>query len=508
MSVCRNCGNQELEPLSPTLHEGHLSPRERRAALAKVRAQILLHEKYIDALKQEEAELQAGLALVTYPVLTLPVEITSSIFLHRLPSHGRVIPSPSRAPLVLAQICHHWREVALSTGELWSSLYLSTSFYLAYTMPPARDHALRSLIQTWFSRAKTTPLSLGLNFQISKVSPALLELVSSFAGQIRRLDLHLYKGQFLQLRNIQTRFPLLQHLAMSSASKEEIGDFIKNTPTLQELRLTDFTRTTSLNFPLPLLNRLEISAHISLTTFLGILNNFPVLSHFKYNLCGPNTNGVDGSILPVFPCLSSLAGDTIALCFITLPGLRELELHGSDEPDHVRQLLARSSCIVDRLTLSFEELDDVDGELRSWLTVFPSLTVLHIRGYDNLDIVLDCLNSQSLAPRLSEITINSSITSLNIDNKYHDTLVALLGHRTNPRHPFKLSKFHMRFSFFYSNHETRVWTPGDIAESALNNNDMIADGLDFLLQIESNRAGAWTWPPAYIDSTDLLASFP
>ncbi|KAJ7236201.1 hypothetical protein C8J57DRAFT_1571064, partial [Mycena rebaudengoi] len=138
----------------------HLSPRERRAALAKVSARILLHQKHIDALKKEEAELKAGLALVTYPVLTLPVEITSSIFLHCLPSHGRVIPSPSSAPLLLAQICHHWREVALSTGELWSSLYPSTSFDLAYTMPPARDHALRTLIQTWFSRTKKAPLSL------------------------------------------------------------------------------------------------------------------------------------------------------------------------------------------------------------------------------------------------------------------------------------------------------------------------------------------------------------
>ncbi|KAJ7236226.1 hypothetical protein C8J57DRAFT_138311 [Mycena rebaudengoi] len=357
-----------------------------------------------------------------------------------------------------------------------------------------------------FPRAKATPLSLGLNCQLTKVSPALLALVSSsFAGQIRCLDLHLYKGQFLQLRNIQTRFPLLQHLAMSNASKEEIGDFIKNTPTLWELRLTDFTKTTSLNFPLPLLNRLEISASISLTTFLGMLNNFPVLSHFKYNLCGPNTNGVDGSILPVFPRLSSLAGSTRALGFITLPGLRELELHSSEEPDHVPQFLARSSCTVDRLTLSFEEWDDKDV-LRIWLTVFPSLSVLHIRNYDNLNIALDCLDLGSLAPRLSEITIDSHITSSDIVNNYDDTLVAFVRRGTDPHRSFKLRKFHMRFSFFYRNHESRVWTPGDIAESALN--DMIADGLDFLLQIESNRAGPWTWPPAYIDSTDPLPFFP
>ncbi|KAJ7652524.1 hypothetical protein DFH06DRAFT_907741, partial [Mycena polygramma] len=49
----------------------------------------------------------------------LPFDITSRIFLHCLPSHGRVSASPSRAPLLLAQICRHWREAALSTCGLW-----------------------------------------------------------------------------------------------------------------------------------------------------------------------------------------------------------------------------------------------------------------------------------------------------------------------------------------------------------------------------------------------------
>ncbi|KAJ7254928.1 hypothetical protein C8J57DRAFT_1657151 [Mycena rebaudengoi] len=513
MSVCRNCGKQALEPLSPALHEGHLSNRERRAALAKVRAQILLHEKYLDALEEEEAELEAGLALVTYPVLTLPIEITSRIFLHCLPSHGRVSPSPSRAPLVLAQICHHWREVALSTGELWSSLYPSISFGLALAIPSARDHALRSLIQTWFSRAKATPLSLGLNCQLTKVSTALLELVSSFTGQIRSLDLHLYEGQFRQLRTFETRFPLLQHLAISNASEEEIGDFIKDTPTLRELRLTDFTMTTSLNFPLPLLSRLEISAEISITTFLDVLNNFPVLSYFKYSLREPNTVGVDGSMAPVFPHLSSLAGETAALCFVTLPGLRELRLPSFSEPDHVQQCIVRSSCTVDRVTLTFgDELEDEDDdrkELLIWLKAFPSLSVLHIRQCTDVDVLIECLDSKSLAPRLSEITINSSIRPSNIDNNYDDALIALLRRRTNPRRPFKLHKFHMRFSLIHggdADYESRVWTPGDLAESALD--DMIADGLDFLLRIESNHAGTLTWPSGYIDSTDPLPFFP
>ncbi|KAJ7667265.1 hypothetical protein B0H17DRAFT_836591, partial [Mycena rosella] len=54
-----------------------------------------------------------------YPVLTLPPEIVSQIFVNCLPIHGRVRPSPTTAPLTLTQICHHWREIALSTSALW-----------------------------------------------------------------------------------------------------------------------------------------------------------------------------------------------------------------------------------------------------------------------------------------------------------------------------------------------------------------------------------------------------
>ncbi|KAJ7703692.1 hypothetical protein B0H17DRAFT_901456, partial [Mycena rosella] len=54
-----------------------------------------------------------------YPVLTLPNEITSRIFIDYLASHGRIRPFMRTAPLLLAQICRPWREIALSTCKLW-----------------------------------------------------------------------------------------------------------------------------------------------------------------------------------------------------------------------------------------------------------------------------------------------------------------------------------------------------------------------------------------------------
>ncbi|KAJ6601608.1 hypothetical protein B0H10DRAFT_1762067, partial [Mycena sp. CBHHK59/15] len=54
-----------------------------------------------------------------YPILTLPNEITSQIFVHCLPTHGRVRPSRQAVPLLLVHICRQWRDIALSTWELW-----------------------------------------------------------------------------------------------------------------------------------------------------------------------------------------------------------------------------------------------------------------------------------------------------------------------------------------------------------------------------------------------------
>ncbi|KAJ7142886.1 hypothetical protein C8R44DRAFT_545707, partial [Mycena epipterygia] len=71
------------------------------------------------ALETQQRELEMKLFLIVYPVLTLPTEIMARIFVECLPSHGRVRPSVHMPPLTLAQICGQWRDIALSTPELW-----------------------------------------------------------------------------------------------------------------------------------------------------------------------------------------------------------------------------------------------------------------------------------------------------------------------------------------------------------------------------------------------------
>ncbi|KAF8175470.1 hypothetical protein K438DRAFT_1608588, partial [Mycena galopus ATCC 62051] len=64
-----------------------------------------------------ERNFEEELDSIVYPVLSLPPEITSHIFIQSLPEDTR--PSPRSAPLLLVQICRSWRVIAIATPDLW-----------------------------------------------------------------------------------------------------------------------------------------------------------------------------------------------------------------------------------------------------------------------------------------------------------------------------------------------------------------------------------------------------
>ncbi|KAJ6531126.1 hypothetical protein B0H19DRAFT_967132, partial [Mycena capillaripes] len=53
------------------------------------------------------------------PVLRLPPELTSEIFLFCLPDSEFNVPNSTTAPLLLCQIFRRWRDIALATPGLW-----------------------------------------------------------------------------------------------------------------------------------------------------------------------------------------------------------------------------------------------------------------------------------------------------------------------------------------------------------------------------------------------------
>ncbi|KAJ6536757.1 hypothetical protein DFH09DRAFT_1178675, partial [Mycena vulgaris] len=104
--------------------------------VAELEAQIVEQKLILDGLERKRRVTERELYATTYPVLTLPVEITTNIFIRCqcLPDPP-LFPCPfdedstsmghelrTMAPLILLEVCRVWRDIALDTPALWSTL--------------------------------------------------------------------------------------------------------------------------------------------------------------------------------------------------------------------------------------------------------------------------------------------------------------------------------------------------------------------------------------------------
>jgi hypothetical protein len=136
-----------------------------------------------------------------YPVLTLPNEIVSDIFMHFLPDYT-LFPAliGLLSPTLLTHICRRWREIAISTPALWSAIKSYPG-----DIPLDMHH-----INTWLNRSRCCPLSL----QFGGGDPRLditqvLKTVILHRARWEHLDLYLPPSH---LPIINGPMPLLRHL--------------------------------------------------------------------------------------------------------------------------------------------------------------------------------------------------------------------------------------------------------------------------------------------------------
>ncbi|KAJ6577973.1 hypothetical protein B0H19DRAFT_1122031 [Mycena capillaripes] len=90
-----------------------------RVRVAQLEAQILHLERSLSELRIEQSLTQERLDSYTYPVLTLPNEIISEIFIHFLPTYPFCPPLTGvLSPTILTHIFRRLREIALGTPVL------------------------------------------------------------------------------------------------------------------------------------------------------------------------------------------------------------------------------------------------------------------------------------------------------------------------------------------------------------------------------------------------------
>jgi hypothetical protein len=175
-----------------------------RARIADLETQILHLERSLSALREEKIIAQERLDSYKYPVLTLPNEIVSDIFIHFLPAYPLCPPLTGLlSPTLLTHICRRWREIALGTPALWSTI--STSYHDGI---PLKQKA--HILDLWLKSSRFRPLSLRINNEIGVA--AILAAMVPHRSRWEYLDLYLSP---FHLPIIDGPMPLLQHLRLT-----------------------------------------------------------------------------------------------------------------------------------------------------------------------------------------------------------------------------------------------------------------------------------------------------
>ncbi|KAJ7672433.1 hypothetical protein DFH06DRAFT_1176281 [Mycena polygramma] len=142
------------------------------------------------ALQEERTVLQDRLDAYIYPVLTLPAEIVSEIFVHFLPGYPIRPPITGLlSPTVLSQICRTWREIALSTPALWRAVLAELP--LARQRETTLEEELHAeagqlcLLTAWLTRSRSHLLSIELQ---SELKPELVPYIQAIAAHCARWE--------------------------------------------------------------------------------------------------------------------------------------------------------------------------------------------------------------------------------------------------------------------------------------------------------------------------------
>ncbi|KAK7014328.1 F-box domain-containing protein [Favolaschia claudopus] len=187
------------------------------AQILELENQIAALERSIDALRVAQKPAQDRLDSYKYPVLTLPTEIISEIFLQFLPTYPEA-PGlfDDLSPTTLTHICRHWREIAITTPALWRSIDLRHD-------------------DTMWKQSGNLPLSI---FALrNDLFPAFL---SSVPHRARWEHLNLELGDAHGLEAVKGPMPLLRTLKLFFSRGPSAPLDLQHLPLLRIVKLDDY----------------------------------------------------------------------------------------------------------------------------------------------------------------------------------------------------------------------------------------------------------------------------
>ncbi|KAJ7623937.1 hypothetical protein DFH06DRAFT_1446606 [Mycena polygramma] len=347
-----------------------------RARVAELQTRILDLERALSDLRLEQSIPQRRLDAYQYPVLTLPNELVSEIFVRVLPPYpdfpqliGRLSPIP------LTQICQRWREIALGTPALWSAI---SSF--GHGDEPELD-----IFELWLKRSRHCPISIKLGTESLWASDALVDVVIPHRARWQYLKIDI---EAENLPIFDGPMPLLRHLELmvEPGSGTGISLHASGMPMLRTLVLRNID-ALEITFPWTQLTSLTLpAAHPS--KYVPILVQTRNLVHCELRATVYLLDVAEPPQAIRLPRLESLtfiqvggAPVTEFLLTLVVPALRTLEIPESYlAPDPIGSLTAfftKTGCKLEELRLT----GIISVPAISYLEAFPSLRQL---SFDNV----------------------------------------------------------------------------------------------------------------------------
>lgn len=295
------------------------------------------------------------------PFRRFPQELLSEIFIHCVPDAEESQHPARDAPLLLCWVSQKWRQVALSTPTLWTSLHFHDSFY---------EQKSCRLDNLWFTQSRALPLDFSIICSSQNNMPVLDAYVSQ-AHRWRRVKIARYPESQL------APAPLPQLLDVSAPAMESAAFFfhpfgeaevewaLKLMRSAATLRSITWAGPIEPLFQLSLVNLTSFNSESDMPTiqFLRLCQLAPQLKECNVYV---GSDGEDVTLLHrvnvVHPTLQdfALTADNtsydLGLLFsrLTVPALKHAKINGDGSiwpTQEFSALLARSACTLNSLSI-------------------------------------------------------------------------------------------------------------------------------------------------------------
>lgn len=334
-------------------------------------------------LESSRTSLQPTIDEVFPPIHRMPVELLCKIFqlylddpieVRRGPTTSTVTSTitSNSSPVILGHVCGYWRNVALFTPTLWSTIAISK---------PKLSQL--PLIRLWIHRASTCPLSLCIfqyrNSDITErtATDQILSLFISVSYQWESINFRLMGAPYKQLLNLPTGVTgSLKSISLATdtwhyADTVSLWETLRASPTVRRVRWDSYPRMDAVPMPrcpthIPWRRLTHIGLHQStnLTAheYLEILRGCNELVDLDISVVMERSD-----ILPSTPVLlpklrflkiqATIYNPADLFDHVIVPALLSLDVnhcihsHSPRPPFYIKDLLTRSGCHLENLSL-------------------------------------------------------------------------------------------------------------------------------------------------------------